>query len=512
MSTTPMDTPASFHRGPSPVWRRLLLAGLLGLAPWLCAGDDSQSPAMSPEASQVPHDRSVFGSDPVYQDSPYDPAAQLEIYGGKHAVESQRPLELGRQLYTAGPYDEGLQLGLGERNRFYPHLILYGDWRTGVAYNDTGEREVSRAATRLNLDIDLKLTATERIHAFMRPLDDGKNFSRLDFGGDSDDQELELDGNFETLFFEGDLGSIASGFSEQYSRHDMPFAIGLMPLVMQNGIWIEDAVTGVAFTIPAWNSSTLDISNADLTLFAAWDRVSSPAFTRADGRAADHVASIYGVAGFVDMAEGYLEWGYAYLDSDLDRLSYHNWTAAFTRRYGGWLSNSVRVIGNFGQDPANGRTQTADGTLFLIENSLISSQPLTLVPYLNFFAGFDRPQSLARDPGAGGPLKNTGLAYETDGLTGFPKLDDSARDTYGAALGVEYLFDLDQQLVLEFAAHDTMDHPAADQPSQGEQYAVSMRYQRPLNKSWILRVNLMRGWLADQEDLFGIGCELRFKF
>ena len=61
---------------------------------------------------------------------------------------------------------------------------------------------------------------------------------------------------------------------------------------------------------------------------------------------------------------------------------------------------------------------------------------------LNAWVGIDRPQSLARAAGAGDILKNTGINFETDGLTGFPKLDDTGRDTFGAVLGIEYLSDL----------------------------------------------------------------------
>ena len=70
--------------------------------------------------------------------------------------------------------------------------------------------------------------------------------------------------------------------------------------------------------------------------------------------------------------------------------------------------------------------------MLIAENSLITSKPSTLVPYFNVWAGFDRPQPLADDSGL---LKNTGINFETDGLTGFPKLDDTGHDTFGGALG-----------------------------------------------------------------------------
>ena len=35
---------------------------------------------------------------------------------------------------------------------------------------------------------------------------------------------------------------------------------------------------------------------------------------------------------------------------------------------------------------------------------------------------------------------------------GFPKLDDTGHDTFGGAIGVSYIFALNQQLVVEAAA------------------------------------------------------------
>ncbi len=115
-----------------------------------------------------------------------------------------------------------------------------------------------------------------------------------------------------------------------------------MPFVTQNGVWIEDAIDGAAFSFTAKNIPSLDISNTDLTFFA--------------GFATDHRCRsrpsrnrVFGLAGFADLLRGYIEYGYGYVKADDDDLSYHNVTVAFSRRYMGRLANSVRVIGNFGQ-------------------------------------------------------------------------------------------------------------------------------------------------------------------
>lgn len=491
-----------------------LAAGALAMHAALAAGA-GEEPRMSPEARPVPHDPRAFGPDPSYADKPYDMGAQLRIYGGKSKVETPRPLiELGRPIYLGGPYDPPGTF-LGRKNPTEQALTIYGDLRVGGGYIDDGAVEREIVAARLNLDVDWKLTATERLHAFFRPLDDGQNFTRCERIDGDGKCVGEGDLKAETLFFEGDLGAMLAGWRGRYSSFDLPFAIGKIPLLFQNGIWLEDAFNGFAFTIPARNSRLLDISNMDFTFFAGFANVDSGGVRDAAGRVANGEADVYGLTTFIEANQGYWELGYAYTYGETEKgfkdQSYHNVTAAFTRRYGGWLSNSVRVIHNFGQEREPGQRQTADGTLLLFENSLISSRPLTLVPYLNVFAGFDRPQSVARDPGAGGILKNVGINFETDGLTGFPKLDDQANNTAGGAIGIQYLFSLQKQIVFEIATVQTL-REATERAVPGPQSAVGMRYQHNIDRAWLFRADAMIASRAQLDDISGVKIELRRKF
>ena len=471
-------------------------------------------PEMDPAVRRSSHDAEDYRPDPTYPDEPYDVEAQLEIYGGKRAVTTPRPvLEFGYPQYREGPIGAGHDL-VGAKNLVRPQLLVYGDWRTAVAFNDNGDTETGLVATRLNLDVDLKLTATERLHAFFRPVDQGGQFTRYEFAGNDRDQgDLILDANVENFFFEGDLGAIYTGLSDEYTSWDLPFTFGLVPMFFQNGIWVDDAFVGGAFALTARNSRRLDISNYDITFFGGVDKVSSAALVDDDGALADHAGNVVGVVTFADMREGHLEAGWGYTDDTRDRpqgdFSYHNFVGAWTKRYGGWLSNSVRAVWAVGQDPGGDQTQTADGVALLVENSLVTSLPTTLVPYFNAFIGLDRPQPLAR--GGDGLLKNTGINFETDALTGFPKLDDTARDAWGGAIGVSYLFDLSRQIVAELATVQPMSRSSA---ARGDQYALGLRYQMNLfgRDRWLLRTDAMYGIRENDEDLAGVRMELRRKF
>lgn len=491
-------------------------AAVIAAVTALPAAAAEKEPAMSPGVQKVPNDPKVFRPDPSYVDKPYEAERQVEIYGGKRKVDEPRPLlELGRPLYIEGPLPGGYDI-IGRKNLVNPSLIIYGDWRTAVAGNDNGKIENGQIATRLNLDVDLALTSTERIHAFFRPLDQNGQFSRYEFAGDDRLRGKAIfDLNVETLFFEGDIGNIVAGITDEYQSWDLPVSAGLMPLIFQNGVWVEDAITGGAFALPAMHSKTLGISNMDISFFTGFDKVSTPAIRDDRNAFADHSVNVYGVGAFIEANQGYWEVGLGRVDGEdgFDELSYNSATVAFTRRYGGWLSNSVRGVWTFGQDRDNNRQQTADGTILLIENSLITSKPLTLVPYLNLFAGFDRPQSLLRDAGAGGILKNTGINFETDGLTGFPKLDDTGQNTYGGAIGIQYLFNLDQQIVVEAATVQLIsDDIEVGRPAPGEQYGIGFRYQLPLTKALIFRADAIYGWRDEVDDIAGVRGELRLKF
>ncbi len=449
----------------------------------------------------------LFRSDPQYETS-YNAQGQVDVYGAKTAVEPPRPLlELGRQQYTSGAYDESSTL-LGKKNPLLPGLSIYGDWRTALAYNRNNGKDIAQVATRLNLDVDFKITGTERLHAFFTPLQKNNQFTRFEFGGDDGDGKLnfEFDPEPQTLFLEGDFGSIYSGFSGQEATIDLPFTVGLFPLFLQNGIWANDAILGGAVSFPAKNSQALGLANFDVTLFAAFNDVDNAGIIGADA-GDNNNSNLFGATAFVDAYSGYIETGYGLIDGRDDQagLLTHFVTGAYTRRYSNTISNSTRVFANFGDDPQG----DDEGLAIISENSLITSLPSTLLPYANFFVGFGNPQPLVDGNGAG-ILKNVGINFETDALTGYPKLDDSGSDAWGGALGLQYLFDLDEQLVFELAMVQPFDDDGIG--AEDAQYGFGVRYQIPIDRAWLFRADATYQILEGEEDNFGMRAEIRRKF
>jgi hypothetical protein len=448
----------------------------------------------------------LFRPDPIYAKS-YDHDEQVEIYGGKFPVDPPRPpIEIGRQQYTSGAYEPSSTL-LGEKNPLLPGLAVYGDWRTAAAYNQNNGKDIAQFATRLNLDVDLKITGTERIHAFFTPITRDNQFTRYEFGGGDGDRDVSFEYDLapQTLFFEGDLGALMTGFTGQEQSYDLPFTFGLFPLFLQNGIWANDAILGAAFSLPAKNSAALGLSNFDITFFAAFDDVDNPGLLGLNG-ANNNLANLYGVTAFIDAFDGYIETGYAIIDAQGSQQgTTHFLTAAYTRRFSNWISNSTRVFANFGDDPDG----DSDGLAIISENSLVTHLPSTLLPYANVFVGFGSPQPLV-DGFNAGILKNVGINFETDALTGYPKLDDTGSNTLGGAIGLQYLFNLDQQIVFELATVQPFEDDGVG--AKNAQYALGMRYQIPLDNAWLFRADATYQILESAEDNFGIRTEVRRKF
>ena len=90
-------------------------------------------------------------------------------------------------------------------------------------------------------------------------------------------------------------------------------------------------------------------------------------------------------------------------------------------------------------------------------------------------------------------------------------MNDTGNNTYGGALGVQYLFELNQQVVVEVAATQPRGD-AASRTLVGREIGLGVRYQRPLDKAWIVRFDAMVVDRANARDLAGVRVELRRKF
>lgn len=465
-------------------------------------------PRMSPFAKPTSYKSALFKADPVYPAQQYSAEKQQHVYGGKRAINVPRPLaEAGYPLYKEGPLGS-LHTWFGEKNLASPQFLIYGDSRLVLAGNQQGSLSNTALIPQVNLDTDLKLTGTERFHALFRPLQKDGQFTRFEINRDDNQDSNKLETEFdlapETLFFEGDMGAIIAGATNQWQPYDLPFAVGLMPLFIQNGLWFDDTVLAAAATLAAKNFPEWGIANADFSAYLAFDDVDAPGIA---GKSKPKLAAF---AFFGDMWEGYVEADWAYLrdqsKSGADQ-SYHSTALAYSWRQNNVSSNSVRVFNSFGQDTNS--AGDANGWLLLFESSLITSKPYTVVPYLNLFVGHGTPQAAARTAGI---LKNTGLAFEQEALAGSQSLTANGHNSAGGALGIEFLFNFDQQLVLEAATQTVTRNRQNGAAPEGDEFALAMRWQKPISRRWIVKADAIKGWKSKGEEFASARLELRVKY
>lgn len=457
-----------------------------------------------PRVCEIGCDNGDFSADAFFK--AYNACDELGVYNSKTEVNTQRPLvEWGVPFYGPGPTPIGGE-AFGATNLTLQKFYVFGDYRVGLAQNDLVNQEQTVLAHRLNLELDYWITATERFHGFIGPFQEDAQFMRVVDGNYIEEFDL-FQAETDTLFFEGDLGQILGGINGHYAGFDMPITVGLVPLLFQNGIWALDAMVGGAVTIPARNSAVYDLSNFDITFFGGIDRISTGAFGFDEDAGA-----LIGATTFIDVRGGYLELGYGFVDDqEGGGRSYHNLAASYTRRYANLVSNSIRVIVNTGQDTGTAR-QTADGVLLLVENTFLTENPYNVLPYVNVFAGFDRPQPLSRAGVFGGVLFNTGILFQTDQLTGFPTLDPTGNNTYGAAVGVDLIApSFDQQLIVEASALKVRGD-RSDRAAAGDQVGVGVRWQKALSTATLIRADAMVGLLDNSDDISGARVEYRWKF
>jgi len=109
-------------------------------------------------------------------------------------------------------------------------------------------------------------------------------------------------------------------------------------------------------------------------------------------------------------------------------------------------------------------------------------------------------------------LFNTGILFQSDALTGYPTLDATGNNTFGAATGVDLLGpNFDQQLIVEVAALQVMGSDVG-RAAPGDQLGIGMRYQIPISNAHLLRFDAMHGWLDNSPDITGGRAEFRWKF
>ena len=278
----------------------------------------------------------------------------------------------------------------------------------------------------LDLDANLQLTATQRIHGLFRPIEGGNReptfweFAPRNRGWVARDEAGPAE-----LFYEGQ----PLNWIDPHDRFPLDFTIsgGREPLFLQNGLWFDNIFDG--FAISKDNIQLGNLSNLNLFYFLTRGETQGGlnSLDRAQQR-----KKLTGFAGDADWHSYFLEfeWATAYdneqvhlpgIDYDLDRSF---WAISATRTFGVLGTVAVRALGSTGNGSRGG------GELFALETT---KRFWNVLGYANFF-GATRDWLPASTQGQ--PLSREGILFTFDRLANFPELTSRGASTIGSAMGV----------------------------------------------------------------------------
>ena len=378
-------------------------------------------------------------------------------------------LELGDPFLDTGQLDAGFEvpiLGAIWQPRLWSYLIN----RTTVQTFDNGapgRLRDTEIANRMDLYANLQLTGTEKILLGLRPFDNNlpSRFTRYTFDGSNEDFNNELNLDIETLFFEGDIGSLLPKLDRAGIKPiDFGFTVGRQPFTFQEGIILNDTVDAVGFVRN--NLVFPGTSNLRISGLWAWDRLD-----RNDrNRGTD--PNMYGLFVFADTHVSSYNLDMIYVDDNAtDGDAFYIGASAIQRiRALGGISSAFRINNSIALDEEIGGNVIGDG-------SLLSAEFSTIVPgsddiaYINPFISIGNFTQAGREQILGGPLASLGILFASPNLSTYgAEVSPFTDDVVGFATGYQAFWDDHRRnLILEIAGRHDYDGQGFDQLGIGFQ-------------------------------------------
>jgi hypothetical protein len=432
-----------------------------------------------------------------------------EVPRGLKQIPSRPPLllEWNEEFLAPGDLNEGIELPSGAIWR--PSLWVFGQFRSAAQYFDGGGSEpVAEWANRLDLFGQVNLSGTERILVGIRPLDeesgDTRNFSGYDF------REGWTDGwnsNFQTLFFEGDLGEIFPRLDPDDSRAlDYGFSIGRMPLLAQQGLLInEDMIDAVTLTRNTLNGA----GNLNLRMTGVYaQRGINRNSVTGLGNDFDPESRMVALLTESDFATRTINMDVAYVYGSNQFGNLFAFGLSSISRHHGFhntYNTSLQVLASIPEGPST--SYAGQGALLFAQTSWTPHHTEDLV-YLNSFWAVEQFTSPSRGPTMGGPLGQTGILFAGQGLgRAAAPLAVQTDNVAGASLGYQMFFDHTRQQVI----WEVGGLKETEGPSRGA-IGTGFRYQRAAGQHAIFVVD---GFVGKQEHVAvsqGARTELLLKF
>lgn len=423
----------------------------------------------------------------------------------KDQLPARPPLlyELGNGFLDTGNLHPGFEIPyIGAV--WQPRLWAYMINRTAFQSFDNGERE-TEIANRLDLFVNLQLTGTEKILLGLRTTDNNRpdRFTRYTFEGSNEGFNDEFDFNIETLFFEGDLGSLFPNFDREGQKPiDLGFTVGRQPVIFQEGIIINDTIDAVGFVrnnIPFPGTSNLRIS-----AMYGWNRLDRNDFDRPGND-----SNMFGLFIAADTHLSTLNYDMIYVDDNSNGDGLYFGVSAIQRLpwlYG--ISTAFRVNTSIALEDEIEGNVVGDGTLITTELSKTVTGSDDIV-YFNSFLGIGNYTQAGREAIVGGPLANTGILFASPNLSTYgAEIDPFTSDSVvGGAIGYQAFWDDKRRnLILEMAGRHDLSGNGSDSLGFGAQLQQAIGQHIQLTFETFYTIN------EDRDDNFGGRAEFQFVY
>ena len=365
-------------------------------------------------------------------------------------------VELGNGFLDTGNLSAGYEvpvIGAVWQPRFWAYLI---NRTTFQSFEDgrSGRQRETEIANRLDLFFNLQLTGTEKILLGIRPTDRNRpgQFTRYTFDGASEGFNDNFAISLETLFFEGDLGSLFPVLDEKgIIPLDLGFTVGRQPLVFQEGILINDTIDAVGLIRN--NIPLPGTSNFRASAIWGWNRID-----RNDLGRETNDNNLFGLFLAADTSLSTYNFDFIYVNDQANGDGLYGGFAAIQRLpYFDNVSTAFRINTSLALEDEIPGNVVGDGILLTSEISKRVTGSEDIV-YFNSFLGLGNYTQAGREAVSGGPLANTGILFASPNLSTYlAELDPFITDSVvGGAVGYQAFWDDKRRnLILEVAGrHD----------------------------------------------------------
>ena len=355
-----------------------------------------------------------------------------------------------------------------------PRFVTHGSYEVFGMFLEQGRTRQDIVGHQLIVDLDLRVTGTERAHVQFRPFgrrNTGGSFFRLDDPTGFDDNSTGIPDRW---WVEGEFNSLFAGLlDDEFTPLDYHITVGKVPYAVHNSLLINDEVTGVIV-----NKNTLlipPLSNLNLQGFYFFDDVntSTPRSTE-----------LVGMHASADWRNAFVEATVAYVSHSSDARFDSRYAAVSATQFFGPVTLAGRALFKGGDEAGLG-----DGALFVAESNLTQAMPhevtcQTGIDHAVFYGNFFKATS-GWSPISGANFNRLRSTFAVDPLIRIGQ-GLSPSDTIGASLGVQLFRDNEDE---SFTPEVVWEQPQSDSV-----WGLGLRWQRKLGPQIYLDASGIVSW------------------